>query len=94
MYFVCAEALANAAKHAAAAAIEVSLAIDGGSARLEVTDDGIGGAEPRGIADRVEAVGGTLRVVSPAGVGTRLVVEIPTEVVRSEGRAGATPPRT
>jgi len=94
LYFVCAEALANAAKHAAAAAIEVSLAIDGGIARLEVADDGIGGAEPRGIADRVEAVDGTLRVVSPAGAGTRLVVEIPTEVVRSEGRADATPPRT
>jgi signal transduction histidine kinase len=94
LYFVCAEALANAAKHAAAAAIEVSLAIEGGIARLEVADDGIGGAEPRGIADRVEAVGGTLRVVSPAGAGTRLVVEIPTEVARSEGRAGATPPRT
>jgi signal transduction histidine kinase len=94
LYFVCAEALANAAKHAGAAVIEVSLAVFGGFARLEVTDDGIGGAEPRGIADRVEAVGGTLRVVSPAGAGTRLVAEIPTEVVRSEGRAGATPPRT
>ena len=55
---------------------------DGESLRVEIADDGIGGAQPdgsgvRGLADRVEARGGTLTVTSPTGAGTRLVAEIP-----------------
>ena len=51
--------------------------------RIEVLDDGLGGADPargtglRGLADRVEALGGTLHLESPAGAGTRLAAEIP-----------------
>jgi signal transduction histidine kinase len=77
VFFVCSEALANVAKHAQAS--RVSLLIEEGSAaiRVEIADDGIGGAEPRSIADRVEAVGGTLTVDSPVGGGTRLLAEIP-----------------
>jgi signal transduction histidine kinase len=50
---------------------------------VEVEDDGVGGADPacgtglRGLADRIEALGGTLRVESPAGSGTRLTADIP-----------------
>ncbi|HET8821158.1 MAG TPA: ATP-binding protein [Thermoleophilaceae bacterium] len=83
-YFVCAEALANVAKYAQASRASVRVAHH--DARLEVTvsDDGVGGADPnlgtglRGLADRVEALGGRLSVESPRGAGTRLVAEIPT----------------
>jgi signal transduction histidine kinase len=82
-YFLCAEALANIAKHASASRVSVSVTTGGGRARVEVEDDGLGGADPargtglRGLVDRVEALGGTLHVESPAGRGTRLTAEIP-----------------
>jgi signal transduction histidine kinase len=82
-YFVCAEALANVAKHAGAARVAVSVTVRGGRVRVEIEDDGMGGADPGrgsglpGLADRVETVGGTLQVVSVPGQGTRLVAEIP-----------------
>ena len=82
-YFVCAEALANVAKHAGAARVAVSVTARGGRVRVEIEDDGMGGADPGrgsglpGLADRVETVGGTLQVVSVPGQGTRLVAEIP-----------------
>jgi signal transduction histidine kinase len=82
-YYVVSEALANAAKHAGASVIRVRVAADGGKARLVVSDDGVGGADPArgsglvGLRDRVEATGGTLTVHSPAGRGTRLVAELP-----------------
>jgi signal transduction histidine kinase len=84
-YFVVAEALTNAAKHAQAAVIHVGLEARNGLARLEIRDDGVGGAEPAGgsglvgLTDRVEAVGGTLVLESPAGGGTSLVVELPLQ---------------
>jgi signal transduction histidine kinase len=83
VYFLCAEALANIAKHASASGVSVSVTTGGGRVRVEVEDDGLGGADPacgtglRGLVDRVEALGGTLHVESPAGRGTRLTAEIP-----------------
>jgi signal transduction histidine kinase len=82
-YFVCAEALANTAKHAAAARVAVTVTVAQDQVLVEVADDGVGGADPaygsglRGLADRVETLGGTLRVQSPPGRGTRLAAEIP-----------------
>jgi signal transduction histidine kinase len=84
LYFVCSEGLANAVKHAAAAqvAIEVGEAQD--RATVAVIDDGVGGAALErgcglaGLADRLEALGGTLRLESERGTGTRLLAEIPT----------------
>jgi len=82
-YFVCAEALANVAKYAAASKVAVSVRSDPGGIRVEVEDDGAGGADPgrgtglRGLADRVETLGGALTVDSPPGRGTRLVAVIP-----------------
>ena len=82
-YFVCAEALANITKHAAAAHVAVAVTVGDGLVRVEIADDGVGGADPthgsglRGLADRVETLGGTLRVESVPGRGTRLAAEIP-----------------
>jgi len=82
-YFVCAEALANVAKHAAASRVTVTVTTGDGQLRVEIADDGIGGADPtrgsglRGLADRVETFGGTLQVESVPGHGTRLAAEIP-----------------
>jgi signal transduction histidine kinase len=84
-YFVCSEALANVAKYASASRARISLTVSpGGRVVVEIEDDGIGGADPaggtglRGLSDRVEALGGTLRVLSPAGGGTRLTAVIPS----------------
>jgi signal transduction histidine kinase len=77
VFFVCSEALANVAKHAGASRASVSIEDRGGTVIVEIGDDGRGGAEPRSIADRVEAVGGTLTVDSPVEGGTRLYAEIP-----------------
>lgn len=77
VYFVCSEALANVAKHAGAQLASVSIEEHSGTVSIEIGDNGRGGAEPRSIADRVEAVGGTLTVDSPAGGGTRLRALIP-----------------
>src|SRR5271165_4202906 len=82
-YYVVSEALTNAAKHAHAALIQVEVQPLDGTLRLSVRDDGIGGADPVrgsglfGLKDRVEALGGTLTVNSPAGAGTSLDVELP-----------------
>jgi signal transduction histidine kinase len=85
VYFVCAEALTNVAKHAAASRVTVTVTNTAGDGRVrvEIADDGIGGADPaggsglRGLADRVETFGGTLRVESVPGRGTRIAAEIP-----------------
>jgi signal transduction histidine kinase len=82
-YFVVSEALANVAKHAPEAAAQVAIRSPAGRLVVEVSDDGPGGAQPgagsglRGLADRVASLGGTLRVDSPDGHGTRLRAEIP-----------------
>jgi signal transduction histidine kinase len=83
-WFVIAEALANAVKHARAQALEVRVEATADGLRLEVRDDGVGGASAdgggsglRGLADRVDVLGGSLAVDSPVGGGTRIVAEIP-----------------
>jgi signal transduction histidine kinase len=82
-YYVVAESLANVAKYAQASRAVIRVRAAGGRLRVEVEDDGRGGASPRtrsglaGLRDRVEAVGGQLTVASPAGAGTRVVAELP-----------------
>jgi signal transduction histidine kinase len=77
-YFVASEALTNAAKHSHANEVRLSATSDGARLVVEVADDGIGGGSGlRGLADRVEALGGRLTVSSPPGRGTTLRAEIP-----------------
>ncbi len=82
-YYVVSEALTNAAKYADVPAVDVVVAIDGGALRVDVRDDGRGGADPAdgsglvGLRDRVEALGGTMRLTSPPGSGTALWVALP-----------------
>jgi len=82
-YYVVCESLANVGKHARASLTTVDIQHDGHALVVEVVDDGIGGADTergtglRGLADRVEAVGGRLRVWTPTGKGTRVRAEIP-----------------
>jgi signal transduction histidine kinase len=82
-YFVVSEALVNVAKYARATQATVAVRRVNGSLTVDVTDDGVGGADAaggsglRGLADRVAALDGTLRLDSPAGRGTRLHAEIP-----------------
>jgi signal transduction histidine kinase len=84
-YYVVSEALANAAKHAHASVVTVELDTHVAIVRLAIRDDGVGGADPGqgsgllGLRDRIEALGGTLQVTSPAGGGTTLHVQIPLE---------------
>jgi signal transduction histidine kinase len=82
-YYVVSESLANVAKHAQAKAARVEIVKVNGQLMLEIVDDGIGGADSergtgiRGLADRVEALNGRLRVWTPRGGGTRVKAEIP-----------------
>jgi len=81
-YYVVAEALANVTKHAAASRADVRIDQAGDRLVVEVVDDGRGGADPdgsglRGLATRAEDNGGTLRVTSPVGGGTRVRAELP-----------------
>ncbi len=81
-YFVVAEALTNVAKHAAAGHAAVVARIEAGMLRVEVRDDGLGGASPDGtglvgLADRLAVLDGRLEVDSPPGAGTRLTAVIP-----------------
>jgi signal transduction histidine kinase len=81
-YYVVAEALANVHKHAGASRVLVRAAAGDHRLVMVVDDDGVGGADQagsglRGLADRVDALGGRLTIESPAGGGTRLRAEIP-----------------
>jgi signal transduction histidine kinase len=82
-YYAVSEALANTAKHARASVAYVELDTPDTIVRLAIRDDGIGGADPArgsgltGLRDRIEAVGGTLDVTSPADGGTTLLIKIP-----------------
>jgi signal transduction histidine kinase len=82
-YFVVSEALTNVAKHAHASSAAIRACVENGMLTVEVSDNGVGGASAdggtglRGLADRVEAQGGRLRIESPAGGGTRVRGEIP-----------------
>ena len=82
-YYLIAEALTNVTKYADASAVRVSVTAGNDAVRVEVSDDGVGGADPsggsglRGLADRVEALGGSLEISSPVGAGTTLRAGIP-----------------
>ena len=82
-YFVASEALANAAKHADASRIDLSLATHNGSLLLTIRDDGVGGAEVHrgsgliGLTDRADTLGGSIRVESLPGNGTQIIAELP-----------------
>jgi signal transduction histidine kinase len=84
-YFVVSEALTNAAKHAYATQVEITVLRDGNTLRLVIADDGIGGARIgagsglHGLSQRVGSVDGTLRIDSPSGGPTVIVVELPCE---------------
>ncbi len=82
-FYVVSESLANVAKYASASRARVELACDDGLLVVEVSDDGVGGADPgrgsglRGLTDRVEALGGRLHVSSEPGLGTTVRAELP-----------------
>ena len=82
MFFVCSETLANVAKYARASRIVMVVRAATGELRVEIADDGVGGARLedgtglRGLSDRVDAIGGTFNLDSPQGRGTRVVVTV------------------
>jgi signal transduction histidine kinase len=82
-YFAVAEALANAAKHAGGRSVHIRAAYSAGALRIEVTDDGAGGADPargtglRGVERRLSTFDGVLAVSSPLGGPTIVVIEVP-----------------
>ena len=84
-YYVASEALANATKHAQASRVDVSLATRNRSLLLSIRDNGVGGADPArgsglvGLTDRVEALGGSIRVRRRPGDGTHITAELPLE---------------
>lgn len=95
LYFVVAESLANAVRHADASRVAVTARQTDDTITLEVVDDGVGGAGAEvggsglvGLGDRVAALGGTLLIESPSGAGTRLSVRIPSGL-----QTGADAPR-
>jgi signal transduction histidine kinase len=89
LYFVCAEALTNVAKYAHAARVTIDVVRDERMVTVTITDDGVGGADPRagsglvGLADRIEALDGVLAVHSPPDGGTVVMASLP--VAASEG---------
>jgi signal transduction histidine kinase len=93
-YYVASEALTNVAKHARASVVHIDVTTDDGTLTLAVRDDGVGGADLRegsglvGLRDRIEALGGTIAIDSPAERGTRLLVTLPlaTEPDQEVGR--------
>jgi hypothetical protein len=94
-YYLVAEALVNATKHAAARQVTVRVTVENSSLRVTVSDDGRGGAAARsgsgleGLADRVGALGGHLMIDSPTGFGTTITADIP---LRVHERAGVSDP--
>ena len=83
VYFVVSESLTNARKYAGARAVQVRVAPVADALLVEVVDDGCGGADPAcgtgllGLADRIDALGGSLEVDSPPGAGTRVSARLP-----------------
>ncbi len=94
-YYVVSEALTNATRHAHASVVEVDAEACGGTLRVCVRDDGAGGADPLrgsglvGLKDRIEALGGTFSMCSPAGGGTTVSCELP--VLAGAGQPDAGP---
>jgi signal transduction histidine kinase len=87
VYFLCSEALTNVAKYANARQVAVAVGRSDDLVKAIIEDDGVGGADPtsgsglRGLADRVEALGGRLDIESPTGAGTRLAATLPIDSV-------------
>jgi signal transduction histidine kinase len=82
--FFCAGGLTNAAKHASATQVRITVREDQGDVVAEVLDDGVGGADPHGsgllgLKDRIEALDGTLDVLRAAPHGVRVVARVPTD---------------
>jgi GAF domain-containing protein len=88
-YYVASEALTNTAKHASASLVTIELDAQDAMLRLEIRDDGVGGADPSqgsglvGLADRIEALGGRFELTSPVGKGTAMLIAVPVETQRS-----------
>jgi signal transduction histidine kinase len=84
-YYIVSEALTNAAKHAQASNVQVTLDVRGSVLRIAVHDNGLGGADPTrgsgllGLKDRAEAIGGTIVLESRREAGTSLVAELPLD---------------
>jgi signal transduction histidine kinase len=84
VYYVVAEAITNAAKHSSASSVSVRGGRRDGAIELKISDDGVGGADPRGgsgligLRDRVDTLGGTISFASPAGAGTTISMRLPT----------------
>jgi signal transduction histidine kinase len=82
-YYVVSEALTNVAKHAQASSVEICVRVHDSQLELMIRDDGVGGATTGagsgliGLADRVEAIGGRIQIISPPGEGTTLNVTLP-----------------
>ena len=89
VYYVVAESITNAVKHAQASTIRVRGGRRNGAIELEIRDDGVGGADPGGgtgligLKDRVDTLGGTISFASPAGVGTTIRVKLPASLPHS-----------
>jgi len=93
VYYLVAESITNAVKHAQASTVAVRGGLRDGAIELEIKDDGVGGADPRrgtgliGLKDRVDTLGGTISFASPAGAGTTIRVRLP-----ASPRDGEPPP--
>jgi signal transduction histidine kinase len=88
-YFVVAEALTNVAKHAGAATAAVAARVEDGTLRIEIRDDGVGGARPdgsglEGLRDRLTALDGRLQIESPPDGGTLVAATIPIPASATE----------
>jgi signal transduction histidine kinase len=96
-YYIASEAITNVAKHAQASVVDMRVDGRDGALTLSITDDGIGGADPSrgsgiiGLKDRVEALGGTISVLSPPGHGTALHVQLPADPMAVAALPGDTP---
>jgi signal transduction histidine kinase len=96
-YYVASEAVNNVVKHAQASVIDMRVDGCDGALALSISDDGIGGADPSrgsgiiGLKDRVEALGGTISVLSPPGHGTALHIQLPADPMAVPTLPGGTP---
>jgi signal transduction histidine kinase len=96
-YYIASEAITNVAKHARASVIDMRVDGCAGALVLSISDDGVGGADPSrgsgiiGLKDRVEALGGTISVLSPPGRGTALHVRLPAGPVVVPAPPGRAP---